>query len=208
MLTRRPRGFTLVELMVTIAVLGLLMLATLPSVGVWLRNAEIRTAAESLQSGLQKARAEAVRRNQPVLFSLVKGANIGALDNDCALSTSSASWVVSLDDPSSKCAQSASAGANNAPHLIDKYAQGDGATHVSVAVLNEACDAAGTATQIAFDGYGRLATATIAAPIRCIEVSHANPDSHKMRLVIGMGGTLRMCDPAVAAPDPRTCNPS
>jgi len=206
MLTRRPRGFTLVELMVTIAVLGLLMLATLPSVGVWLRNAEIRTAAESLQSGLQKARAEAVRRNQPVLFSLVQGAKIGVLGTDCTLSTSSASWVVSMNDPSGACDKNASD--SGAPGLIDKYAQGDGATHVSVAVLNEACDAAGTATQIAFDGYGRLATATVAAPIRCIEVSHANPDSHKLRLVIGMGGTLRMCDPAVTDKnDPRICNP-
>lgn len=206
MLTRRPRGFTLVELMVTIAVLGLLMLATLPSVGAWLRNAEIRTAAESLQSGLQKARSEAVRRNQPVLFSLVKGASIGVLGTDCALSTSSASWVVSMSDPSGACDKSASAG--GAPGLIDKYAQGDGAPHVSVAVLNDTCTGAGTATQVAFDGYGRLATTTIAAPIRCIEVSHTNPDSHKLRLVIGTGGTLRMCDPDLKAPDPRTCNPS
>ncbi|MFM2119254.1 MAG: hypothetical protein RL722_722, partial [Pseudomonadota bacterium] len=40
-------GITLIELMVTITILALLLLATMPGIGQWLRNTSIRNAAES-----------------------------------------------------------------------------------------------------------------------------------------------------------------
>jgi type IV fimbrial biogenesis protein FimT len=65
------RAFSLVELMVTVAVLSLLMVLAVPSFTEWIQNSRIRTAAESLQNGLQLARAEAVRRNARIEFTLV-----------------------------------------------------------------------------------------------------------------------------------------
>ncbi len=64
-------GFSLVELMVTVAVLSLLMVLAVPSFTEWIQNSRIRTAAESVQNGVQFARAEAVRRNARVEFALV-----------------------------------------------------------------------------------------------------------------------------------------
>lgn len=64
-------GFSLVELMVTVAVLSLLMVLAVPSFTEWIQNSRIRTAAESVQNGVQLARAEAVRRNARVEFALV-----------------------------------------------------------------------------------------------------------------------------------------
>jgi len=68
---RVRRGFSLVELMVTVAVLGLLMTLAVPSFSEWIQNSRIRTAAESIQNGVQLARAEAVRRNTRIEFALV-----------------------------------------------------------------------------------------------------------------------------------------
>ncbi|MCK6408801.1 MAG: GspH/FimT family pseudopilin [Thauera sp.] len=65
------RAFSLVELMVTVAVLSLLMVLAVPSFTEWIQNSRIRTAAESLQNGLQLARGEAVKRNAGVEFALV-----------------------------------------------------------------------------------------------------------------------------------------
>lgn len=62
----RSAGFTLIELMVTIAVLAILLFVALPNFAVWMQNTQIRTAGEAILNGMQLARAEAVRRNTNV----------------------------------------------------------------------------------------------------------------------------------------------
>jgi type IV fimbrial biogenesis protein FimT len=66
MTTNPMRGFTMIELMITLAVLGILFAVGFPSMSAWLQNSQIRTAAEGGLNGLQLARAEAVRRNAGV----------------------------------------------------------------------------------------------------------------------------------------------
>lgn len=66
----KTQGFSLVELMVGIAIMAVLASLALPSYKVWMQNSRIRATAESIQNGLQIARAEAVKRNLPVQFEL------------------------------------------------------------------------------------------------------------------------------------------
>ena len=75
--TRRDRGFTLIELMVALAVAGLLLMGAIPLVREWMMNMQVRNAAMSIAGGLEKARAEAVRRNRDVTFSLVWSGSSG-----------------------------------------------------------------------------------------------------------------------------------
>jgi type IV fimbrial biogenesis protein FimT len=63
-------GFSLVELMFGIAIMIILTTVAVPSFQTWLRNSQIRNAAESIANGLQRARAEAVARNTNVEFVL------------------------------------------------------------------------------------------------------------------------------------------
>ena len=63
-------GFSLIELMVGIAILGILTAVAVPSFQTWLLNTQIRNAAESISNGLQRARAEAVRSNVSMDFVL------------------------------------------------------------------------------------------------------------------------------------------
>lgn len=67
---RHQRGLTLVELAVTLTLLGILVLSALPSFTSWTRNAKARSVAEALQNGLRQAQTEAVRRNRQTVFSL------------------------------------------------------------------------------------------------------------------------------------------
>jgi type IV fimbrial biogenesis protein FimT len=65
---RRAAGFTLIELMITITVAGILLMIGVPTMRSVIENGRIRAAGESWKYGLALARAEAVRRNAQVEF--------------------------------------------------------------------------------------------------------------------------------------------
>jgi len=61
-----PDGFTVVELMVTLAVIGILAVIATPSMTALINNSRVAGQTEELVASLQLARAEAIRRNARV----------------------------------------------------------------------------------------------------------------------------------------------
>lgn len=200
MLGRRPAGFSLVEMMVAITVLVVLIAAAGPSTVSWLRAASAQNIAEAAQSGIRRARVEAMKRHRPVTFWLVTDAGTAAVPgSSCALAASSASWVVSLDDPSGRCASAPSA--DVAPRLIE--AAGVPLAHgMGVA----ATDSDGNpAPSVTFDAFGHRAR--IGTQIARIDVNHPDPSVRPLRVEVSANGAVRLCDRAVArsGDDPRAC---
>jgi len=70
MRNRDSAGVTLIELLIGMAVLAILVTMGLPSLANWIQNSQLRSAAESIQTGLQLARGEAVKRNTFVGFTM------------------------------------------------------------------------------------------------------------------------------------------
>ena len=64
------RGFTLIELMITLGVFAVLTILALPSFNQWIANTKIRSTTESILAGFQLARTEAVRLNRGVRMTL------------------------------------------------------------------------------------------------------------------------------------------
>lgn len=64
------QGFTLIELMITVAVFAVLTVLALPSFNQWIANTKIRSTTESILAGFQLARTEAVRLNRGVRITL------------------------------------------------------------------------------------------------------------------------------------------
>lgn len=58
----RPDGFTLIELMVTIAIAAILLMVAAPSFVTMQRNSELTAAANTLVAGINAARGEAMKR--------------------------------------------------------------------------------------------------------------------------------------------------
>ena len=197
---RPSRGFTVIEMAVTVAVIGLLLALIAPEVGTMVRNTRIRSAAESVLNGLQQARNESVRRNEVVGFWLVSETSRGVIDSGCALSSTSGSWVVSSADPTGACA--AAIDGSTAPRIVARHAAGELGTIVSV----KGIQADGTdATDVSFNSFGRVANATPIANI-AIEDAAAASEYRRLRILVSPGGQIRMCELQVTdATDPRRC---
>jgi prepilin-type N-terminal cleavage/methylation domain-containing protein len=69
---QRRRGFTIIELMVVVAVMLVLALIAVPSFEVYRKRAAIRGAGEHVLSFWNQARLEAAKRNQMVKVGLVQ----------------------------------------------------------------------------------------------------------------------------------------
>ena len=64
--TKKIGGFTLVEMMIVIGVLGILIAIALPNFSQWIASERVRGAANDLYTGLMMARSEAMKRNVQV----------------------------------------------------------------------------------------------------------------------------------------------
>lgn len=99
---RFSAGFTLLELIIGLAILGILMALAVPAFSDYLRNTRMRNYAESLNNGLRHARAEAIRRNTYVRFQL-----LDKMDATCAVVANTAAganfWAISIGNPAGRC---------------------------------------------------------------------------------------------------------
>lgn len=68
MTAMRPRGFTLVELLVGLAIFAFLLMIATPTMIQFMGNSRIRNTADSLAAGLRQAQVEALKRNRDVQF--------------------------------------------------------------------------------------------------------------------------------------------
>ncbi len=79
-------GFTLIELMITIAVLAILAAIALPSFQSTLERLRVKGAAENFFADLQYARTEAIKQNRNIQFQV-----------------DAASWCYGIDDTGADC---------------------------------------------------------------------------------------------------------
>ncbi len=72
------RGFTILELLVVLAIVSLVMAIALPRLSGTVTTSELRSAARSLAAGMRWARSEAIYTNRPINFQVdVNGRRFG-----------------------------------------------------------------------------------------------------------------------------------
>jgi type IV fimbrial biogenesis protein FimT len=182
----RCSGFTLIELVVAIAIFSILAALAVPAMRTWVANAKVRAVADALQNGIRLAQVESLRRSRQVVFSLT---NSTAPATSLTAAANGAYWalnfVPAMTDGSETVTfiQSGSLAANTA--------------NVSVTGPAEIC----------FNSVGRLVgnTSTGVAggsctlpttgtpPTQNYVVSLTNAD-RKLQVEVGLGGQVHLCD--------------
>ncbi|PXW96262.1 prepilin-type N-terminal cleavage/methylation domain-containing protein [Sphaerotilus hippei] len=70
----RTRGFSLIELLVTLSVAALILVAAAPQMTAWMANARVRNMAEQLINGIRLAQSVAMQRGRQAAFVLTSAA--------------------------------------------------------------------------------------------------------------------------------------
>ncbi|MDO8892662.1 MAG: GspH/FimT family pseudopilin [Sulfurimicrobium sp.] len=174
---QKEKGFTLIELMITIAILGLTLALAMPAYTVWIQNTRIRSAAESFVNGLQLARNEGVRRNSTVEFVVGTGS---AWTVKCT--------AVTPGCPDTNAIQNRTIGEGSSSSVT--VTPNNGGTIRFDSFGRMIFPVPGAGSTVRFDIDNTLLTAA---------------DSRDLRITIDTGGNIRMCDPNVVAPDTRHC---
>lgn len=175
------RGFTLIEMMVTVVLLSILMALAFPAMNGWIRNSRIRTVADALQNGLRLAQTEALRRSRQTVFSLTADTN--PADGLTAVADG-ANWSV-----------------NFVPLLAGEetgatFIEGGGLTGLAPDV-----QITGPAT-LCFNSLGRVVdNPTPGTGVECTAAAAAYniriPNADRpLRVLVAIGGQVRLCDPA------------
>jgi type IV fimbrial biogenesis protein FimT len=175
-------GFSLVEMLIGVIIVGVLVAIAMPSFRALLINTQIRNAAESIQNGLQRARAEAITR----------GTTLGVtFELKPAVPGDATSWIVKVNDLPVT--------------VIDTRLSSEGSHDVIRSTFP-----AGAAL-VTFDSTGRpmanpggsvtLQTVSLDVPASVLPTA----DSQDLNVTINFDGQVRMCDPHVFSPNPRAC---
>lgn len=188
----RAKGFTLVELIVAVALFALLLTFAYPSYTSYIQNAQIRTAAESMINRLQLARAEAIRRNVNTQFQLLNTSSGIAL-------TGGTDWSVRA---------STAAAPTTFNQVVQTRQENSTSSNARVGVANAtgsvaAAPGAGMPAAILFTGMGRLSNTTA---VRQIDITGAS-GARRLAIILAPGGDVRLCDPLLSlATNPQGCS--
>lgn len=189
--TRRgdAAGFTLVELLTALVLLGILLKLGMPAFSAWVNNTKIRTVTESLQTGIRLAQAEAVRGNRQVVLTLTNATPaLGA-----TAAAGGKNWSI----------QSVAMFGNSTDAETQAvFIQGGALTDVASGVTIAGTANGNPINALCFNSNGRLVTNTAPGPsgASCtaasavFNIAHPNGD-RALRVLVGVSGQTRTCDP-------------
>lgn len=190
------RGFSLVEMLVVIAIMGILMGIAVPSFQNYLINNQVRTAAEMFLGSVMQAKAEAATLNAPVEL-LLTTAGPDAVETATA-TAGAAGWMVR------------SGAAGDRRYVDGKVLEEDRQGSVSVA--------GNPVASVMFTALGGTTLASLTPPAAAASFTFTSPQNGAcspagpvrcLTVRITATGRAKLCDPLITATsptDPRACS--
>jgi type IV fimbrial biogenesis protein FimT len=174
--TSRTPGFTLIEFMISVALLAILVALGMPNFVNWINNTKTRTFAESLANGLRLAQSEATRRSHSVQLTITNDSSQGTLSPTPL--ASGLNWSIQT------VPLLVTANGLEAPEFIEKS---------QVSGANAGITLSASAPTVVFNSIGRLSGQANAVKY---DISNAHGD-RPLRVTVSPAGQVRLCDPSM-----------
>jgi type IV fimbrial biogenesis protein FimT len=187
----RERGFSIVEILITLGIIALVIGLASPSVMLWIQNLQLRNAADSVLGGLQMARLEALKRNTTIAFEFQD--------------QNSVAWHVCVFDVANAACK--------AGDIASAAGSSSGNARVGVeTTYSDYALALGPGVNVpslvAFDPFGRVSPNS---PVNIARIDVRNPtlsssDERRLSIRVEAAGEVHMCDPKLSkATNPQGC---
>ncbi|MFC7420282.1 GspH/FimT family pseudopilin [Iodobacter arcticus] len=200
------QGFTLIELMITLLIFGVLLSLAGPPFQAWVRGTQLRTYAESFQSAVQLARAEAIKRNGYVELVLTNDAVSPAISASVSANNKGTAWLIRA------CPDCINLG--SAPTVANPsypFIEGKTVTEGNSTQFKLAADQ----SLLRFDALGRanrsLSLIVSAKESKVADCRTAPAESNTIKsparicLLADEGGNTQLCLPDAPAKNPASC---
>lgn len=187
-------GFTLVELLIGMTLLGVLIALGAPSMSNYLQNSKIANATSVYYSAIQTARTEAIRRNVLTQFVLTD-----APFSTMTPASAGRSWAVR-----------ASSGVGFSRVDAKDAAEGEGSKSSQVLAVTGSASGVTFDGTIAFNGFGATLPpgSSYALDVKNPAAGQCKGDGGTIRcrrITVSPGGQIAACDPAALTGDSRAC---
>ena len=192
-LMRQQHGVSLIELVIGLAIIGVMLVVGIPEMSSFMANTRVNTAANAFLAGIQQARAEAVKLNANVSFLQLDVDASASNSQVTSGSTTGQNWMIRVQNP-----------VNQLFTMIDGRNATDGSLQ-QVTVT-------GSTALVVFTPVSMLSTTFNPA---AVTFAFANPNAGAcaptgkircLNVVVSRGGLAKLCDPAVSAVgDSRSC---
>ncbi|MDO9371047.1 MAG: GspH/FimT family pseudopilin [Gammaproteobacteria bacterium] len=166
---RRHAGFTLIEAMVTVAVIAILAAIAVPAFQNIIDKRRLKEAAEQLYSDMQYARGEALKQNTPVTVAF---GGVGGT-----------SWCYGIDDTPATACDCANSPGNCTINGVEKVVTSTGFRGISI-------------TSTTFGGNDTGFDSVRGMSIENGTASLSSSTGSKVDVIVGRVGRVRLCSPS------------
>lgn len=186
-MTMHRRGFTLVELMIAIAVIAILLMLAAPSFVDYMRVQRLKGVNAQLVTDLQYARTEAASRNGDVYIHFKTLADDASMSCYTIYMITNADWELTCD-----CTQAPGASCTDAHTVEIRTVQVPVGTGVRLTLPENQPASFGF---IAETGALRVDHRLVAVRLEEVQVFASIDDARSLRTTVGRSGRPTVCSP-------------
>jgi type IV fimbrial biogenesis protein FimT len=196
----KAKGFTILELLVAMAILGILLTVAVPSMGSFSANQELIGAAEQIYGHLQQMRTESIARSNTMVAKFA--------------ANGTTTWTYGLSSNfNCDLTQTTATGTNACITVVsdgDSTYQGvNGATDTGDLVLSRFTSSDFDTVKVDVSGFSSSSQVVFRAPRGTAaavgQVNLTGSNGKKLRLAVNVLGKIRLCTPDGSVDNYRTC---